>query len=696
MTVVVDLFRDAQHRSSEGHVYSTDVARFTEASEGSRVLADSQCYITYSTKKGDTLRVVQRSDLAKGSMRGHTSAIHAVRFVNYRSNVAASASCGEFFVWLVTSGADGSNGMPQAEPSLAINIYFRLVERVTVRCFSFFINAENKRPDVLLLYENEAAILQSSALIARYSNTPLMATLRENSKTLRPIQAGVTKDALCSVGSGGWFAFTVEPTMIVACTLQNRSTPPWSCCGGAPVRGLHLLDTPQVEGTTTLVACCDRVVYQWSLSGVSEPTLARKFVVDGSVVALESSRGSFAVFNCKQGVAVVQVQSMEKFACSWYALPWQISRGGVSFNRVGEDYYLLADCKDRITITQLKKADSGKKEDCALQQEREQSSPSGVKGVKTGTTPGGTATSIKIKSDPSKPTVGSLIASLANHLGIRPDVGADGTPPASETLSPAATVNAASAAGSTNTAQRGGSYGHSGGRPVTAGLGSAGSTRLPAPASSIAANEPTGGSGGGLRTAIGDEKETAFTGWGSGNPSAAASASVSAPAQSARLALHNASLPQAPTDGVLAAVVQQAQEDVQQELGRLESAMENTLKVLELAPETIQRAHEQLLNLSLEAQMTELQQQDSSGSANYSSFESNVLTSFGDPLAKGIADSVTRGVDDALNAYLEYSVRQALVNCARGTQKHAVKARLDEALKGKHCAVCCSGGTDCA
>ncbi|RNC30419.1 immunodominant antigen, partial [Trypanosoma cruzi] len=150
-----------------------------------------------------------------------------------------------------------------------------------------------------------------------------------------------------------------------------------------------------------------------------------------------------------------------------------------------------------------------------------------------------------------------------------------------------------------------------------------------------------------------------------------------------------ASLPQAPTDGVLAAAVYQSEGEVHQSLERLESVITNTSQVLKLLPDTIRRDHEQLLNLGLEAQMTELQQSrptpqtqpKDTSSANSSVFETYTLVLIADSLSRNITKGVKRGVNEAIMLHLDHEVRHAIGNRLRQTQKNIIKSRLDEALK---------------
>lgn len=84
-------------------MHQTDVAIFKaakdeseggnhESNEPQRVLTDSANYIAYTLKSGHVLRFLARTNNRRGALKAHTKPIHAVRFVNFRSNVGASAS----------------------------------------------------------------------------------------------------------------------------------------------------------------------------------------------------------------------------------------------------------------------------------------------------------------------------------------------------------------------------------------------------------------------------------------------------------------------------------------------------------------------------------------------------------------------------------------------------------------------------
>ncbi|KAH9597928.1 hypothetical protein LSM04_006981 [Trypanosoma melophagium] len=740
MTVVIDLFGRPGSGVNEGSVNSTDAAIFTEVPETPRVLADSHSYLAYTMKRSQTLRVVQRATLLKGSLRAHTKPIHAVRFVNYRSNVAASAAEGEFFVWVVTDdsvgvGRDTDNAEGGAR--LSVKVYFKLKDPVTVPCFSFFINAENKRPDLLILYDTQAAILKSSTLIAKYDREPLEATLRQNSTSLRTLQRAVSiqnsnnnndnTPALCAVGSGGWFAFTTEPTMVAACTLQNRNTPSWLCCGGDTVRALQLLDTPLEESSTVLVAATTQAVFQWTLTGDAEPTLLRRFVVgpDASIVAMESSRETFAVFDDKKRVAVVSVQPPENFLCTQYVMPAQVRRGGLCFNRVGGVSSVLVDISDRLTVFVLRGPEK-KGDETATQQELEKQTQSQEQRKKAATIT--TAATTKGKETSPTPTAdvkttittttasgnvggrtiearaGSrIIANLVNQLGLSPSQVHSGTSASNNNNhnnnnnnNNNNTIAAAGTSTTSSVPQRTSPYVH-GSRPATAGL--AATSGITPPSSSTLSKTGTTTTTTTTTDAVKREDVAHKTSPGVTNTNttvAAGSTSTNTGGNTTRPALHNASLPQAPTDGVLAAAVSQSEDEVRQALKRLESAMANTSQILQLVPDTIRRDHEQLLNLGLEAQMTELQQQmqklplqlqhqqqqqQSASGTSSAAFDTYALVMLMDALSRNIAKGVTRGVEESIATHLDHEVRQAMGNRVRNAQKQVLKNRLDEALK---------------
>ncbi|ESL06813.1 immunodominant antigen [Trypanosoma rangeli SC58] len=671
MTVTVDLFNHAKASNMEGRLWSVDAATFNEVPEAQRVLADSQFYLAYTMKRRHVLRVVKRSNLLKGSVRAHSKPIHSVRFVNYRSNVAASAGEGEFFVWVVTDETEVDSGDTNPAARLTVKVYFKLRNPVNVPCFSFFINAESQRPDLLVLYETQAAILDSSSLIERFHGDSLEATLQQNCTTLRALSHPVSENSLCSVGSGGWFTFTTEPTMVAACTLRNRSTPSWSCCEGEKVTALHLLDTAVDENAALLVAASTKAVYQWLLTGMAEPSLLRKFVVDGSIVAVESSRETFAVFNDREQLALVSMQSPNNFICTHYMMPCQVQRNGFCFNRTADGCCVLADMSNRLTIFHLKSSpreeqqqdqkppavETGKQEGASLTPDTSNATTV-TAAAAVSPTPAAVTAPLSSARAPEPRAAKKIIANLVSQLGLnisKTSVVAAGSP---------ATLQSTAVAPVTNAPQRTSSYGHSS-RPVTAGLVAVNS----------GANEP--------------QPPVAADGDGEGTTTARVTSPATA--HGTRPALHNSSLPQAPTDGVLAAAVYQSEEDVCQAVAQLNSVITNTLQVLKLLPDTVRRDHEQLLNLGLEAQMTELQQSCATPSMlspphpavakKPSVFETYTLVLIADSLSRNITRGVKRGVDQAITQHLDHEMRHAIGSRMRQTQKNIIKSRLDDAVR---------------
>lgn len=674
MALTVDLFNSEASGKEKGCVWARDAAVFKDILKTPRVLADSQFYLAYTMKKANVLRVVQRSNALRGSLHCHTKPISAVSFVNYRSNVAASAGKGEFFVWVVTDKTEDGARSIGDEARLVLRLYFKLQDPVTIPCFSFYINAENQRPDLLILYDTYASILEGSSLIQRFESDPLEATLQRNSKMLRALNREVGEDSFCAVGSGGWFAFTTEPTMVAACTLQNCNTPSWACCDGEKVMSLQLLDTPWEESTAVLLAASTCTIYQWILTGVAEPSLLRKFVVNGgSIVLMESSRETFAVFDDKKRLALVSVQSPHDFECTFFDMPAQVQRGGVCFNRAGEGSCILADLSDRLSFFQLgSRINVGSDE--SHQRERQQGSiltkkplvshagvndftKSGIaaaasfankereKKKEENTSLGAKATYTRIDKN--------VIANLVNQLGSNASLMTLVNSRTSKT-----TTEAPGVAATVSSQQFGNSFVHTN-CPVTAGL-TAATTDVDAAATLSGAADVLGVV----------------------RPSPAA-------VHGARPALHNASLPQAPSDGLLNAAVSQSDDEVRQALQRLESVMANTSQIMQLVPETIRRDHEQLLNLSLEAQITELQRsisvpqapQQSTGSVKFPPFETSILMSIMNLLACNVTSGATRGVKEAMLSHFDHEMRRALENSLGPAIKQSVKKCISDALR---------------
>lgn len=125
----------------------------------------------------------------------------------------------------------------------------------------------------------------------------------------------------------------------------------------------------------------------------------------------------------------------------------------------------------------------------------------------------------------------------------------------------------------------------------------------------------------------------------------------------------------------------------------------NIAQILQLTPEQIARDHEQLVNLALEAQMTELQSALSSTPNNGSSpasattaadgakdpnaeaFNSYAVVKLLAPVANDIARGVTIGIRNTIRAELDNAMRDAFGSSVREAQKKALKRRLDEVLQ---------------
>ncbi|CAD2219327.1 immunodominant antigen [Angomonas deanei] len=171
-------------------------------------------------------------------------------------------------------------------------------------------------------------------------------------------------------------------------------------------------------------------------------------------------------------------------------------------------------------------------------------------------------------------------------------------------------------------------------------------------------------------------------------------ASTVAAVQQAKATLLNNMLLQM-TDGPIAAAIYQGDEAFRKQLESQQNVMQNILQIMQLTPQQISRDHQLLVNLALEAQMTELQQtlanqprgegtgvvRSASEKSNEDSFVSYAVASLMVPISKDIATGVTRGINETLRSELDLAVKQALGDHLKESQKNIIKKRLDDALR---------------
>lgn len=169
-----------------------------------------------------------------------------------------------------------------------------------------------------------------------------------------------------------------------------------------------------------------------------------------------------------------------------------------------------------------------------------------------------------------------------------------------------------------------------------------------------------------------------------------AAAPVVAPLLVARAGLvANPTLPQVSQDGQIAQSLEIAQSELAEVRQRLDSAVQNTAQILQLVPQMVRRDHSSLLTLSLEAQMTELQNAAKAGelgiaggaAAGATGFESQLLATLMDDTAKRLVEGLVPGIRDAILSELEPSLRSAVVNHLKKSQKDVFKSRVDAMMK---------------
>ncbi|KAK7201667.1 tc40 antigen-like [Novymonas esmeraldas] len=350
--------------STEKSVLKTTVAIFKEEADTPRVLSESETFIAYTLKNRRAIRLICRSNNARGAFRLHDGAVHDLRFVNFYSNVAASASAKDFYVWVAVmeTGAGGEQGSDDdkgAEKRLTVKPYFKLVDDVVINAFRFFINPTSNMPDLLILYGKTAAVLESSKLISEYTTTMQEAKLSASSRELRQLPQETSLASMCATFSGSWLAFTSEATKVMACTLRNTTTPAWSGCEGDEVVQLSFVGNPTaVDSSSALLAIASKVkVCLWKLTGVAEPALLRTFVF-GSIVTMLTARHSIAIFNDAGKLARVHVSGDSTFDLMMYDMGSAVRPTSVCYHESSRFATVLVDSVKELDLYQLATADA--------------------------------------------------------------------------------------------------------------------------------------------------------------------------------------------------------------------------------------------------------------------------------------------------------------------------------------------------
>ncbi|CAJ1020126.1 hypothetical protein Q4I32_002184 [Leishmania shawi] len=351
-------------------VLKTMVAIFKEEADVPRVLGESEAFIAYTLKNRRAIRLICRANNERGAFRLHESPVHDLRFVNFHSNVAASASSSDFYVWVAVferGGAGqraGEDKSASAEGRLTVKPYFKLVDKVVINAFHFFINPTSSMPDLLMLYGKTAAVLESSKLISEYSTSMLEAKLSTTSRELRQLPQESSLRSICTTFSGSWLAFTSEATRVMACTLRNTTTPAWSGCEGDEIVQLSFVGShaagagdsataPAADPSSALLAVSSKVkVCLWKLTGVAEPALQRTFTF-GRIVTMLTSRNALAIFNDDGQVARVQLSSENDFDTTVYNMGCAVRPTSVCYHESTRFATVLVDAVKELDLYQL-------------------------------------------------------------------------------------------------------------------------------------------------------------------------------------------------------------------------------------------------------------------------------------------------------------------------------------------------------
>lgn len=250
--------------------------------------------------------------------------IRAVSFVNYTSNTGASASDYQVDVWTVKEGREGAGGPGKLVCEVMVRL--EIAPRGNpVSNLSFFIDQGCNAPNAFLLCRYEALIIPTASHIKSYSGSCVSLDLNRDAKVIRRFSdnnsnnadnnnnyTGAPYGGACAISDNGLFAFQVDLSTISVCTVTNSTMPTWVPSREEPVLGLAFVPsaaaaTPSSGNTKAALLLATSVtgVFEWHLSGNTEPRLLRKYVFGNSqlVNALVSGT-TIAVFNNQKQMAV--------------------------------------------------------------------------------------------------------------------------------------------------------------------------------------------------------------------------------------------------------------------------------------------------------------------------------------------------------------------------------------------------------
>lgn len=315
-----------------------DVSMFSAVTEKPRVVADSNKFIVYALKNPAHLRVLNRANNKQCTFKLHKNEVEIAKFVNYRSNVLATASKTELYVSFVATTPEGE---------IDTRVYFN-INNVNVRSLCWYLDAKVRAPDMLVIYDTSVAQLSSSSLITAYQEAPVEAKLAD---IAQPFERTVSTEATLTAVGADTFAFAVDASNIVTCTARNSNAPAWRPCDGETVLALEVLqDKPAV-----LVAACNSFVSVWGVDG--EPSKLYKITIDAPILTLLSSQTAFAIFGTNKDVHVVDMDLKKKKIAQnlKFVMELQIQKSSVTFNATESGFAVIGDFGTRLSIHTMRR-----------------------------------------------------------------------------------------------------------------------------------------------------------------------------------------------------------------------------------------------------------------------------------------------------------------------------------------------------
>lgn len=294
----------------------TDVSRFKEADENPRVVADSADFIVYSLKSRTSLRVLPKKSQNQLLFKQHASPVKAARFVNYSSNIVASYSDTELWVWYID--------MEKAETVP----YFSASIGVRNLCWMF----REKTPELLVLEGSTVKILPTSRLIEQQVSTA-------TSQHFRTILEGVTDQVSLLAARDKSIAVAAHPNAVITGSNGELSGNSWHPCDKQPIQFMSFC------GPSLLAVATKDAVFIWNVEGAPRPAMKLDLAGLSPLSVMEpttsqSSQSTVELFFTNSTALFI---NLEQATVAYTKLFGTVRSGGFCSSNAADSITVLAD-----------------------------------------------------------------------------------------------------------------------------------------------------------------------------------------------------------------------------------------------------------------------------------------------------------------------------------------------------------------